>query len=1416
MSKIRKCLLILLTPIIVFMGLVTPQTVNAASSQELTKVITDISLWDVSNGETLRPNGSGKYSLIKNNNYRFESKFDLSKYDGKLNDGDYFTFTVPAPITVANTNFELKDKETDLAIGTAVVTSNGDSQGGTVTLTLKNLQDYLTKKGGSQVQGVKGTFYTEFKVRKVLDSQTLSYSKSETSKEITHTITVKERGESDYTEGIKKENFAKIGGVMEKEAWNSNILSKKGDYLHNWRLRINTNQSSYDSITLKDVIPDDSAPMQIIPEKLKVYAGYFNSSLNLTDVQELKEGEGYTIKYNSAYTNFELKLLNTSTRLATNGKPAAYNVYYSTTSPANGTDIINELSMKGGETDLTTSTERQNTVHRVTRSTKITTGGTIQLDTGYRITLYKQDAETGNLLNGAEFEITSPSGEKETVKIEKDGVAQSKVYSAEEAGKGEFTIVETKAPKGYALDKTPIKVTVGKDGIIRTIKNTKEKVSIPVTKVWDDFDNKGQLRPDSITVNLLANGKKVEGKTLTLNAQNNWTSAFEGLDKYDETGAEIQYTVEEEQFSDDYQAKVTGSMKDGFSLTNTIRKTKVVAMKSWKDGEEPEPVFTSAEGLDEGEAQPAITDTSLRPDNVQVQLYANDAPVGSPVMLNNENGWMYTWDNLPMYQNKEKIQYTIKEVSNTPGYILKDITYDNFDDREDEQGNKISEVFATIVNAKVTSISGKKIWDDANNRDGKRPEKVRLHLLANGEDTGKFVDVSEETNWEYEFKDLIEYDDDYNKINYSIKEDSVEGYTSKIEGYNVINSYTPAKTSISGTKTWNDNDNQDGKRPDSIVVNLLANGKKVASQEVTAANNWAYQFTDLPQYENGQLITYTVSEDAVDSYSTSINGYNITNSYTPETVDIKATKNWDDNENQDGKRPTAITVNLLANGEKVDSKEVTAAEDGTWSTTFTNLPKYKNGKEIKYTVTEEAVKEYETAIKDFTITNKYIPKSIEYKVTKIWNDNNNQDGKRPTAITVQLYKSIGGATPTPVDGKTLTLTAANQTDGNTWVASFTNLPQFENGQEIAYSIQEVDTPEGYIASVEGQTITNAHTPETIVLSGQKKWNDNNNQDGKRSTSVKVQILKGEEVVDEIEVSEATNWKFQSKALPKYENGKEITYTVKEVAVTAYETKIEKADNGQYTITNTHTPEKINLSGQKIWNDNNNQDGIRPANIMVELLANGEATGQTATASEATAWQYSFENLERYKDGKEISYSVKEVNIPEGYKAEVDGMNVTNNHVPEIINLTGQKTWNDNNDQDGIRPQSITLHLLANGVDTGLTATATAGTNWSYSFKGIAKYENGKEITYTVSEDAVDGYTSAVDGMNVTNTHTPTTPETPKSDKPNSPSNNQKERPKHSSPLPATGDKNGVKLIILGILLIIVTISGVIYYKSKKM
>ena len=490
------------------------------------------------------------------------------------------------------------------------------------------------------------------------------------------------------------------------------------------------------------------------------------------------------------------------------------------------------------------------------------------------------------------------------------------------------------------------------------------------------------------------------------------------------------------------------------------------------------------------------------------------------------------------------------------------------------------------------------------------------------------------------------------------------------------NKYTPAKTSVSVKKAWDDKDNQDGKRPSSVTVKLLADGQDTGKTlTLTEANGWAGSFTDLDADKGGTPIQYTVVEVTVPGYTSKVtgdaaSGFTITNSYSPETVDIKATKNWDDANNQDGKRPTKITINLLADGQKVDSKEVQAAADGTWTVEFTKLAKYKAGKEIKYTVTEEKVSEYESSITDFNITNKYTPKEIDYKVTKVWNDANNQDGKRPESVTVQLFKSVDGSKPVAVEGKKLTLTAKDKTDDNTWVASFTNLPQYEAGKAITYSIKEVDVPAGYEASVTGQVVTNTHNPETVVLSGTKVWDDNNNQDGKRTKSVKVQILNGDKVVQEIEVSEATGWKFESKALPKYENGQEIKYTVKEVAVASYETTITSEKDGKYTITNKHTPEKITVKGKKIWDDANNKDGIRPDFITVRLLADGRETDKTVKVTKATAlsdneWAYEFTGLDRYKEnGQEIKYTVKEVGVPKDYQAEVDGMNVTNTHTPE--------------------------------------------------------------------------------------------------------------------------------------------------------
>ena len=483
------------------------------------------------------------------------------------------------------------------------------------------------------------------------------------------------------------------------------------------------------------------------------------------------------------------------------------------------------------------------------------------------------------------------------------------------------------------------------------------------------------------------------------------------------------------------------------------------------------------------------------------------------------------------------------------------------------------------------------------------------------------------------------------------------------------NTFVQKMIDIPVTKVWNDNNNNDGKRPNNVEVELLENGSSTGKKLILSSeNNWKGSFQNLVAEKDGKAINYSVVEVATNGYQASVTGdvntgYTITNSYSNETVNIKAVKNWDDGNNQDGKRPSEIKINLLADGEKVETKTVKADQSGKWEVSFTGKPKYKDGKEIKYTITEEAVNEYTTTITDFNVVNKYVPKVVEFQVTKIWDDANNQDGKRPSTIQVQLYKSIEGSVETPLPDKILTLEEKGQNNPNKWTGIFTNLPKYENGKEVSYSVKEINVPEGYVSNVVGKEITNSHTPEEIVIEGTKVWNDNNNQDGKRSKIIRVQILNGEKVVDEIEVSEKTNWTFKSKSLPKYENGKEIKYAVKEMEVKTYSTDISKDDNGKYTITNTHEPEKISLQGQKIWDDMNNIDQIRPVSITVKLYANGEDTGKTATVTENNGWRYEFSNLDKYKDGKLITYSVKEVNIPNGYEVEENGMNIINHHKP---------------------------------------------------------------------------------------------------------------------------------------------------------
>ncbi|WP_157050154.1 Cna B-type domain-containing protein, partial [Loigolactobacillus bifermentans] len=167
----------------------------------------------------------------------------------------------------------------------------------------------------------------------------------------------------------------------------------------------------------------------------------------------------------------------------------------------------------------------------------------------------------------------------------------------------------------------------------------------------------------------------------------------------------------------------------------------------------------------------------------------------------------------------------------------------------------------------------------------------------------------------------------------------------------ITNTHQPSVTKVSGTKKWDDNQNQDGLRPKAVTINLLANGKQVAQQQVTAADHWRYRFKNLPMYQSGKKIVYTITEATIKDYTTQVKGYDVTNHYTPMKTGVTVTKHWNDQADQDGLRPKNIKVQLYANGKK-SGAPVILSEATDWTYTWKELAAKQNGKQIKYVVKE--------------------------------------------------------------------------------------------------------------------------------------------------------------------------------------------------------------------------------------------------------------------------------------------------------------------------------------------------------------------------------------------------------------------------------------------------------------------------------
>ncbi|WP_139254627.1 Cna B-type domain-containing protein, partial [Bacillus sp. NH11B] len=197
------------------------------------------------------------------------------------------------------------------------------------------------------------------------------------------------------------------------------------------------------------------------------------------------------------------------------------------------------------------------------------------------------------------------------------------------------------------------------------------------------------------------------------------------------------------------------------------------------------------------------------------------------VKADKEGNWNFSFKNLPKYDGQgNEFKYTVNEVK-VKDYETK------------VEGTTITN---TYKNTETTEVSGKKVWEDYNNKFNTRPESITVQLLQNGKEfKTEEVKADKEGNWNFSFKDLPKYDGQGNEFKYTVNEVKVKDYETKVEGTTITNTYKNTETTeVSGKKIWEDYNNKFGKRPESITVQLLQNGKEFKTEEVKAdkEGNW--------------------------------------------------------------------------------------------------------------------------------------------------------------------------------------------------------------------------------------------------------------------------------------------------------------------------------------------------------------------------------------------------------------------------------------------------------------------------------------------------------------------------------------------------------------------------------------------------
>ena len=291
---------------------------------------------------------------------------------------------------------------------------------------------------------------------------------------------------------------------------------------------------------------------------------------------------------------------------------------------------------------------------------------------------------------------------------------------------------------------------------------------------------------------------------------------------------------------------------------------------------------------------------------------------------------------------------------------------------------------------------------------------------------------------------------------------------------------------------------------------------------------------------------------------------------------------------------------------------------------------------------------------DNTITFKNSGLTQTLRVSKVWDDAENQDNLRPKSVKIQLYADDVEL------GDEIQLDAMNN-----WTYDYNHLPVYGNdGMKIDYSVKETAVPKGYASNIIKEDnefiITNTHTPLKKAVKICMKWEDNDDQDGLRKdiAELKVNLLANGELVQEVTLKKSENWTKTIDNLDRYALGEEITYTVEENLQVddygQYETTYEITDESEelrcIELTNTHEPFLIDLTVAKEWKDEGHETS-RPETIKFGLIGS-DGSYREIEVNASTYYEGVFVDLPLMRKGERIVYKLVEEHLV-NYQSEID-------------------------------------------------------------------------------------------------------------------------------------------------------------------